>query len=75
MGQCRRSSESAGVGAAPSAPGRVVVNFAVVAGLCAVRPRTPTVAGVANDALVGGVHAFGAAQVQRPVGVVFEDAK
>ena len=56
----------------PGAQGRVVVGFAVIAGLGAVRSGAAAVAGVADDALVGGGDAFGAAEIQRPVGVILE---
>ena len=64
--------QAVGVGAAILGPGWVVVDFAVLAGLGAVRPRTAAVAGVADYSLIGSGDAFGAAEIQRPVGVVLE---
>ena len=61
-----------GVGGAAGGPVQGVVDLAVVAGLKAIWARAAAVAGVADDALVGGGDPFLAAQIDRAVAVVVE---
>src|SRR6185312_14463864 len=60
------------VGVSTGSPRRVVVNFAMIARLKTIGARSSAVAGAADDALVGRRDAFGAAEVQGPVGVILE---
>jgi hypothetical protein len=62
--------QGVGVGGAAGGPVRAVVDLAVVAGLNAIRTRAAAVAGVADDALVGGGDAVLAAQIEGSFAVI-----
>ena len=64
--------QGVGVGGAAGGPVRAVVDLIVVAGFWTVRACAAAVAGVADDALVGGGDAVLAAQVDRSFAVVVE---
>jgi hypothetical protein len=64
--------QGVGVGGAAGGPVRAVVDLAVIARCRAVGAGAAAVAGVADDALVGGGDAGLASQVEGPVAVVVE---
>ncbi|OBI85042.1 hypothetical protein A9X00_28510 [Mycobacterium sp. 1245805.9] len=66
--------EFVGVGLAVVRPVGGVVDFGVVAGCEAVGVGAAAVTRVADEALIGGGDPFLSAQIQRPAGVVVEDA-
>src|SRR3984885_6473678 len=70
-----REKEVVGVGWATVRPLPGMVHLAVIAGLRAVRVRATTIAGVADQPLISGCDAPGAAEIQRALSVIVENGQ